>query len=66
MRRPRVRSRRRRSWPRVRFRGIIGSFGSVFHGQVMLVKNGIARVEPPGLFGGIFHITLVASDAAGI
>lgn len=32
----------------------------------MLVKNGIARVEPPGLFGGIFHITLVASDAAGI
>ena len=25
----------------------------------MLIENGIARVKPPGLFGGVFFVALV-------
>ncbi len=30
----------------------------------MLIKYGIARVQPPGLFGGVLHVTLVTANTA--
>ena len=32
----------------------------------MLIKYRIARVQPPGLFGGILHVTFVAPDTSRI
>lgn len=30
----------------------------------MLIKYRIARVQPPGLFGGVLHVTLVTPNTA--
>ena len=32
----------------------------------MLIKNRIARVQPSGLFGGVFHVALVAPNTSRI